>query len=252
MDVSNTRLDRLQASWVQHFNHGKGTSDLTLKQKQRSEIKKAFIEQLLYNKPFTSITSFSSFSHPLMDEKAEFQRGKGTGQDHTARTRQSWNANPSLQFVAGTHPHLSAIFTPRSADLSLLRATVRDQFGCSGERGPPSFSQRSPPFLHFTYDASWSHPKHTVLVGTKKNEKPWYRAMPLPQSRPGGPVSSLNFTTNLQRDPSPSLLPSILTQEMLDDRWWNPTVLLNFPERTRLSKELIQWMKMPGPPWVKF
>ena len=65
------------------------TSDLTLKQKQRSEIEKAFIEQLLYNKPFTSITSFSSFSHPLVDEKAEFQRGEGTGQDHTARTRQS-------------------------------------------------------------------------------------------------------------------------------------------------------------------
>ena len=39
--------------------------------------------------PFTSITSFHAFSHPLADEKAEFQRGKVTGQGHTARKWQS-------------------------------------------------------------------------------------------------------------------------------------------------------------------
>lgn len=89
MDVLNTRLDGLQASWVKHFNHGKVTSDLTLKQQQRSEIKKAVIEQLLNNKPFTSSMSFHAFSHPLEDEKAEFQRGEVTGQGHTARKWQS-------------------------------------------------------------------------------------------------------------------------------------------------------------------
>lgn len=55
--------------------------------------------------------------------------------------------------------------------------------------------------------------------GNEKNEKPVCWAPPT-SSKPGQQVRfpASNSTTNLLRDPGPSLLPFILTQKMLDDR----------------------------------